>query len=137
MAGQFGKSLLIKVDSDGAGTFLTVGGLRTKSISLNAETIDITDSDSTGLWRELLDGGGIKTASISGAGVFKDTAAEDDVRGYYFAGTIREYQAIIPDFGTIEGLFQITSLEYAGEHGGEATFSMTLESAGELSWTAA
>lgn len=135
MAAQKGSDVLIKVD-DGAATFNTIGGIRSKSISFNAETVDVTDNDSTNKWRELLAGAGIKTASISGSGVFKDSASEEDVRGYFFGGTHQDYQFIIPDFGTVEGPFQVTSLEYAGEHNGEATYSMTFESAGALTWTA-
>lgn len=137
MAGQKGSDVLIKVDATGGGSFVTVGGMRSKSISLNAETVDISDSDSTNKWRELLAGAGLKSGTITGSGVFKDSAGEEDVRGYFFAQTIVDYQFIIPDFGTIEGNFQVTSLDYAGEHNGEATFSMTFESAGELTWTAA
>jgi TP901-1 family phage major tail protein len=136
MAAQKGSDLLIKVDSNGSGTFLTIGGMRSKSISFNAETVDVTDSDSSGKWRELLEGGGIKSATLTGSGIFKDSASEEDVRGYFFAQTIVEYQFIIPDFGTVEGLFQVTSLDYAGEYNGEVTYSMTFESGGVLAWTA-
>jgi phage major tail protein, TP901-1 family len=137
MAAQKGSDILIKVDSDGLGTFVTIGGMRSKSISFNAETVDVSDSDSVNKWRELLEGAGLKSATITGSGVFKDSAGEEDVRGYFFTGAIEEYQFIVPDFGTVEGLFQVTSLDYAGEHNGEATYSMTFESAGELTWTAA
>lgn len=137
MAAQKGSDILIKVDSTGAGVFITIGGMRSKSISFNAETVDVSDSDSVNKWRELLEGAGLKSATITGSGVFKDSAGEEDVRGYFFTGAIEEYQFIVPDFGTVEGMFQVTSLDYAGEHNGEATFSMTFESAGELTWTAA
>lgn len=137
MVAQPGKNVLIRVDSTGAGVFITIGGMRSKSISLNAETVDISDSDSVNRWRELLAGAGIRSATITGSGVFKDSAGEEDVRGYFFAGTIVDYQLVVPDFGTIQGAFQVTSIDYAGEYNGEATFSMTFESAGELTWTAA
>lgn len=137
MAAQKGSDILIKVDSDGAGTFVTVGGMRSKAISLNAETVDVSDSDSANKWRELLAGAGLKNATITGSGVFKDSAGEEDVRGYFFAQTLEDYQFIVPDFGTMEGPFQVTSIDYAGEHNGEATYSLTFESAGELTWTAA
>ena len=137
MAAQKGSDILIKVDSDGAGTFVTVGGMRSKAISLNAETVDVSDSDSANKWRELLAGAGLKNATITGSGVFKDSAGEEDVRGYFFAQTLEDYQFIVPDFGIMEGPFQVTSIDYAGEHNGEATYSMTFESAGELTWTAA
>ena len=137
MAAQKGKDLLLKADSDGMGAFTTVAGLRTRTLAFNAESVDVTDSESAGQWRELLAGGGIKTARVAGSGIFKDAASDETVRSYFFDGTIRDWQMIIPDFGTVEGAFQVTALEFAGAHDGEVTFDIALESAGALSFTAA
>jgi TP901-1 family phage major tail protein len=136
MPAQKGKDLLLKLDSTGAGVFVTVAGLRTKSLSLNADTIDITHADSLGRWRELLEGAGVKRARLTGSGIFKDVQSDALIRQYVFAGTIRPWQIVIPDFGTIAGLFQITSLEFAGRHDGEVSFDIALDSAGELTFTA-
>ena len=137
MAAQKGKDLLLKVDSDGAGSFTTVAGLRTRAIAFNSETVDVTHQESAGQWRELLAGAGAKTARITGAGIFKDAASDALVRSYVFDGTIRDWQVVIPDFGTVEGLFQITSFELTGRHDGEVAFDLSLESAGELTFAAA
>ena len=136
MPAQKAKDLLLKVDADGAGAFTTVAGLRTRTLALNAETVDITHSESTGRWRELLEGAGAKHARLSGAGIFKDAASDAVVRSYLFNGTIRQWQVIVPDFGIVQGLFQVTSLDLSGRHDGEITFDLTLESAGELIFTA-
>lgn len=136
MAAQKGKDLLLKVDSDGLGSYTTVAGLRTRTISFNAETIDITHQESVGQWRELLDGGGVRSTRLSGAGVFKDAPSDETVRGYFFNGTIRSWQVVIPDFGTATGPFQITSLEFSGRHDGELSFDLALESAGEVVFAA-
>lgn len=135
MAAQKGKDLLIKID-DGSG-FTTVAGLRTRRLAFNAETVDITHAESVNRWRELLDGAGVKRASVSGRGLFKDASSDELMRATFFAGAVKDYQVVIPDFGTVEGAFQIVSLEFAGEHNGEVTFDLSLESAGELSFTAA
>ncbi len=137
MAAQKGKDLLLKVDTDGSGTFATVAGLRSRSISFNSETVDITHSESTGRWRELLAGAGAKTARLSGSGIFKDDASDAVIRSYVFDGTIRAWQAVIPDFGTVEGPFQISAFELTGRHDAEVAFEITLESAGALTFTAA
>ena len=137
MTAQKGKDLLLKVDSDGEGTFVTVAGLRARNLAFNAATVDVTDTESAGRWRELLEGAGIKTARITGSGIFKDAASDETVRGYFFAGTVRDWQVIVPELGTVEGPFQIASLEYAGQHDGEVTFDLGLESAGALAFTAA
>ena len=43
----------------------------------------------------------------------------------------------MPDFGTLEGPFLVAALEYAGEHEGEASFAVSLASAGEILFEAA
>ena len=136
MSAQKGKDLLVKI-SDGAGGFTTVAGLRTRRLSFNAETVDVTNAESANRWRELLDGAGVKRASVSGSGLFKDASTDALMRQTFFDGTIVAYQIVIPDFGTVQGAFQLTSLEFAGEHNGEVTYDVALESAGELTFAAA
>jgi TP901-1 family phage major tail protein len=135
MAAQKGKDLLLKID-DGAGGFTTVAGLRTRQLALNAETVDVTNAESAGRWRELLAGAGVRRAGITGSGVFKDEASDARLRQVFFDGEIRSYQVVVPDFGRIEGPFHITGLEYRGDHAGEVTFEMSFESAGQLIFTA-
>tara|TARA_R110002073_G_scaffold308906_1_gene479064 strand:- start:5787 stop:6245 length:459 start_codon:yes stop_codon:yes gene_type:complete len=137
MAVQSGKDLLIKMDMTGAGQFETIAGLRASRISFNAETVDVTSLDSLGGWRELLAGAGVKAASISGSGVFRDAATDERARAVFFNGEIPAFQVIIPDFGTVEGPFQISGIEYAGSYNGEATYEMTLASAGALGFVEA
>jgi TP901-1 family phage major tail protein len=132
MAAQKGKDLLVKID-DGA-SFVTVAGLRTRRLAFNAETVDITHAEPAGRWRELLEGAGIKRASVAGRGLFKDAATDALMRQTFFDGAVKNYEIVIPDFGTIAGAFQITNLEFAGEHNGEVTYELTLESAGELTF---
>jgi TP901-1 family phage major tail protein len=137
MTAQKGKDLLLKIDTDGSGTFATVAGLRSRHIAFNAESVDISNADSTGRWRELLEGAGVKRASISGSGIFKDASTDATVRQVFFDGTIRNWQLIVPDFGSLAGAFQITSLEYSGEHNGEVAYELALESAGAITFTGA
>jgi TP901-1 family phage major tail protein len=136
MAAQKGKDLLLKLDSDGTGTFATVAGLRSRGIAFNAETVDVTHAESAGQWRELLAGAGAKHARVTGSGLFKDAASDALVRQYVFDGTIRDWQVVIPDFGTVEGPFQIAAFELTGRHDGEIAFDLALESAGALTFTA-
>jgi len=137
MAAQKGKDLLLKVDADGEGAYTTIAGLRTRSIVFNAESVDVTHAESAGQWRELLAGAGVKSARLTGAGIFKDAESDEIVRGYVFNGTIRNWQVVIPDFGTVNGPFHIGSFELTGRHDGEVGFEIALESAGELMFVAA
>lgn len=136
MTAQEGRELLLKVAADGGG-FTTVAGLRARSISLNASTVDITHGESTGQWRELLAGAGVKSASVSGQGIFKDQPSDEATRAAFFAQSAKTWQVILPDFGTLEGPFQITALQFAGTHDGEMTYDLALESAGAISFTGA
>jgi len=135
MAAQKGKDLLLKI-ADGGG-YTTVAGLRSRRLAFNAETVDVTNSESANQWRELLDGAGVKRASVAGRGLFKDAATDELMRQTFFDGAVKNFQIVIPDFGTLQGAFQISSLEFAGDYNGEVTYEMALESAGALSWTAA
>lgn len=137
MVAQKGKDLLLKLDEDGLGNFMTVAGLRTKRLAFNSETVDVTDADSVGRWRELLAGSGVQRASLSGSGIFKDGQSDAAMRSRFFAGEIGPWQLAIPDFGTLNGDFQITALEYSGNHDGEVTFEVALESAGLISFEVA
>lgn len=136
MAAQNGKDLLVRMDMTGGGQFETVAGLRATRISLNAETVDVTSLESTGGWRELLGGAGVKTAMISGSGVFKDANSDERARQIFFDGETPGFQVLIPDFGTLQGPFQITSIEYAGAYNGEATYEISLASAGAVTFLA-
>lgn len=132
MGAQRGRDMLLKLDS-GSG-FVTVAGLRSRKIAFNSDSVDITDTESAGRWRELLAGAGIQRASITGSGIFKDAQSDEQVRSLMFAGAIANWEITIPDFGTLTGAFQVTALEYGGNHNGEVTFDMALESAGALTF---
>ena len=133
MAAQKGKDILLKIDN-GAGAFQTIAGLRTKRLALNSDSVDITHSESVGRWRELLAGAGVRKASIAGTGIFKDADSDALMRQLFFDGSIRDWQIILPTFGVIQAPFQITSLDYRGEHTGETTFDLALDSAGALNF---
>ncbi|GIL03332.1 MAG: phage major tail protein, TP901-1 family [Alphaproteobacteria bacterium] len=135
MTAQKGKDLLLKLH-DGTG-FVTVAGLRARRIAFNAHAVDVSDTESAGRWRELLAGAGLKRAALSGTGIFKDAQSDALMRQAFFDGAAPDWQIVIPDFGTVEGPFQIVALEYGGEHDGELTFSVTVESAGLLTFAAA
>jgi TP901-1 family phage major tail protein len=136
MPAQRGRDLLLRLDAAGTDVFATVAGLRTQTLTFNADTVDATSQESPGQWRELLADAAPKTATLRGAGIFRDTAADASIRTLFFEGRIRPWQVVIPDFGTLTGPFQITSLAYAGAHDGEISFEIALASAGPLAFQA-
>jgi TP901-1 family phage major tail protein len=135
MVAQKGSDFLLKIgDGGGPETFATVGGFRSNGFSINNETVDVTHKESSGV-RELLAGAGVQSFSASGSGVFVDDAAFASAHTAATAKTIDNWQILVPGHGTYEGPFQITSLEFSGEYNGEMTYSLSLESAGAISFT--
>jgi TP901-1 family phage major tail protein len=137
MTAQKGKDLLIKI-GDGADpeTFTTVAGLRATTLAFNAQAIDVTNADSAEQWRELLAGGGVKSATLSGSGVFKDAASDAALRTAFFNQAVPNWTVVIPSFGTVTGPFKLTSLSYEGPYDGELKLALSLASAGALSFAA-
>lgn len=140
MPTEQGKKLLLKI-GDGATVevFTTVGGLRSNSFKVNNEFIDTTNKDSNGI-RELMEGG-VSSVDVSGSGVAKNealglaalqTASFDPPPNK----KIRNFQIIDPGVGTYQGPFAIADFEKTGEHNGEVTYSVSLNSAGPITFTA-
>jgi TP901-1 family phage major tail protein len=137
MSGEIaGKAIIVSIKNNaGTPAYEPVLGLRTRAIKFNSESVDITNVDSTNQWRELLDATGIKSASISGDGVFKDNTASEEVREAFFAGSHRDWKFDIPDFGDFVMSGRITELTFTGGYNDAVTVSVTIESAGEVTWT--
>jgi len=134
MAAQKGSALLMKIgDGSSPEAFTTIGGMRSTSMTLNDEMVDVTNKDS-GRARTLLAQGGVNSMTVSGSGVFTDSASETTLRAKFDVAALTNYQFLVPDFGTYTGAFQLTSLEYAGEYNGEVTYSFTFESSGALTF---
>lgn len=138
MAYQKGSDFLLKIDTapTGGPTFTTVAAMQTKEIQVSTELVDVTNQDSSGKWREALEGAGIKKVSVSGRGVFSDSAAEGAVVTSCVNATIKQYQVIVPGLGTFQGLFQVTQCSLSGAHDKEVQYDVRLESAGAITYTA-
>jgi TP901-1 family phage major tail protein len=137
MTAQRGKDLLLKIGDGGSPEiFASVAGLRSTTLAFNAQTIDVTNADSTNMWRELLAGAGVKSAQISGSGVFKDAVSDETIRAAFFNQTTPNWQIVIPSFGTVTGPFKLTALHYEGPYDGELKLALTLTSAGALTFVA-
>lgn len=134
MAAQKGREFILQVHDGSA--YQTIGGFRSNSFTINGENIDVTNKGSGG-YRELMQGGGIVSLSTSGSGVFLDDDTFAIVHNKILAQEHADCQLIVPDFMTYTGNFAISSLEMSGEHNGEVTYSISLESAGAITATAA
>ena len=133
MAIENGSAFLLKI-SDGAvpvPAYVTVAGLRTTQMSVNGEAVNVTTKDSGG-WRELLSGAGVRSVSVSAAGIFTGSAAETSVRAKALGGDIADYELSFESGERMRGKFLVTRLDYAGDYNGERSYALNLESSGPV-----
>ena len=114
----------------------TVAGLKDTTLSLNNEMVDVTNKDSAG-YRTLLAQAGVQSLTITASGTAESAAGFETIQNYAFANSINTMNMIFGDGDTIEGSFQITKFDVAGTYNGAQTYSITLESSGAWTFTAA
>jgi TP901-1 family phage major tail protein len=134
MAAQLGLQMLLKVDSDGAGTYQTIGGITADDLTINSESVDTTSQDDTSRWRQLLAGAGVKSLSFSGSGVFKADASMTTVNTYVRTDVIRNWKIVVPALGTFTMLVKIQSVKFNSSHNGAVQFSISCESGGDVAF---
>ena len=132
MPAEKGSAFLLKV-GDGAQVpvYSTVAGLRTTQLAINGDAVVVTNKGSAG-WRELLSGAGVRSVSVSGAGVFTGSAAEMRVKANALAGTLDDYELSFESGERLRGRFLVARLDYAGDFNGERSYTMALESSGAV-----
>jgi len=132
MTAQKGSAFLLKI-SDGAvpPAYQTVAGLRTTQMSINGDAVVVTHKGSGG-WRDLLSGAGTRSVSVSAAGIFLGSGAENEIRAHALAGTIDDYELSFEDGARLLGSFLVQRLDYAGDFNGERNYTMQLESSGAV-----
>jgi len=132
MTAQKGSAFLLKISDGGTpAVYQTVAGLRTTQLSVGGETVVVTNKGSGG-WRELLSGAGVRSVSVSAAGIFLGSAAEAQVRANALAGTLDDYELSFEDGEKLRGSFLVQRLDYAGDFNGERNYSLQLESSGQV-----
>ena len=134
MAASKGSSFLLKVGTGGSP--VTVASMRSTSFSVGGETVDATTKDSNGM-RELLAAAGVASYSVSASGVLAANAQATDFIGKVVARSIDPYTLIFDNGDKLEGNFQCTKFDASGDYNGEQTYSLTLESSGAITLTAA
>jgi TP901-1 family phage major tail protein len=132
MPAEKGSAFLLKV-GDGAEpvVYTTVAGLRTTQLSINGDAVVIT-SKGSGAWRELLSGAGVRSVSVSGAGVFTGSVAETRIKNNALAGVLDDYELSFESGERMRGKFLVARLDYAGDFNGERSYTLALESSGQV-----
>lgn len=132
MTAQKGSAFLLKISNGAApAVYQTVAGLRTTQMSVTGDAVVVTSKDSGG-WRELLSGAGVRSVSVSAAGIFLGSTAEAKVRANAMAGTLDDYELSFEDGEKLRGRFLVQRLDYAGDFNGERNYTLQLESSGQV-----
>lgn len=134
MAAQKGRNFFLKQGTATGGT--TLAGMRTTGLTINNEQVDITNKDSGG-WRTLLEGAGTQSLDITVEGVFTNAAVEHTVRSYALANSINAFGLLFGDGDYIDGSWAISNYQRAGTFNAEETYSFTLLSSGQPTYTSA
>lgn len=130
MSVERGSAFLLKVGNGASPVvYQTVAGLRTTQLSINGALVAITSKDSGG-WREVLTGAGVRSVSVSAAGVFTGSAAETRIKTSALSGVLDDYRLSFESGETLTGRFLVTRLDYAGDYNGERSYTVSLESSG-------
>jgi TP901-1 family phage major tail protein len=112
--------------------FRTLGGLRSKEISFSSEAVDITNVDSDE-WKSMLDNAGIRSASVSGSGVYTSEVVFKEFRTEFLANTLTCLMFLdAKSKEIIEGCFKISELSVSGDYDAEGQYSMSAESSGPI-----
>lgn len=132
MPAQSGAAFLLKI-TNGAmpPVYQTIAGLRTTQMSINGDTVVVTHKQSGG-WRDLLSGAGTRSVSVSAAGIFLGSTAENTVRTRALDGTLDDYELSFEDGAKLRGRFVVQRLDYAGDFNGERSYTLQLESSGPV-----
>lgn len=113
--------------------FKNIGGLRTSSFAFAADNIDVSNHGSN-QWKVLKEGAGMRSATVSGSGVYTNAANYRAMEVKALANQFVKLAFVEVSGGRIyDGYFKINSLEASGEYDGEASFSMGADSSGTIS----
>tara|TARA_R110000764_G_scaffold99742_3_gene184498 strand:+ start:108 stop:515 length:408 start_codon:yes stop_codon:yes gene_type:complete len=130
MAKYLGNAMLLKVETTpGLGTYATIGGSSSHTMSLANEQIDTSDKDSN-RWKELL-AAGDRSLSISMEGFVSDDANFEIFRIAARDDVIVNFTLEYGNADTIIGAFHIDSLEISGARNEGQSFSASLTNSGE------
>lgn len=127
MAASSGRELLIKKGAS------VIAGVRTKTVTINGEPIDVTTDDDSG-FRTLLADPATRMIDLSVEGITKDDTLRAIVAG---AGPqlLTDITIEYPDGAVIAGDFYLVSVEESGEYQDAVTFTASLQSSGAFTYT--
>lgn len=138
MVAQQGRDVILKRgDAASPEVFTTIAGATSTGFSQSNGEVDITTNDEDGI-KTLLAGKYGLAGSASLTGIAKDEATFAAVYDSFAAGTILNYELVVPGAtggGTYSFAGMISSLEETGEMDGALTYTITLNTSGAITKT--
>lgn len=130
MAAAAGRKLIIRRGGQ------PIAALRSRTITLNGEPIDITSDDNDGA-QTLLPEAGQVSFNISFSGVMKDSGLIASHQALGAAATFEDLEVEFPDGSTLAGEFFFASLTITGEYNDAITIEGEFQSSGLATYTPA
>lgn len=132
MTGLPGKDFIL-YDGTGTGT-VAIAAQRVTSFTLNGQAVDVTNKDSTGMWRELLASAGVVSLDVSAEGVLGTGTLEEILAQRVINRSNDPYTLKFKGDNNFAGAFRLTQIDEAGNHDGEQTYKLALQSAGSIAY---
>lgn len=130
MPAKRGSTLLVKRgDAASPEVFTTFASIRNATLTINGQPINVTTGDDVDgnneIWNTYITGP--KDLSVSGEGIAKSLGQPQSVYQDFAAGTITNYQIVVPYIGTFTLAMIVGNMEFTGQYDDAVTFNLTLQ----------
>lgn len=114
-------------------SYVAVGGLRPKTLKFDETNVDVTTADSSGRWREMLNGAGVRSVEIDGSGIYQQDAGIKLVLAAFNNGTKATMRFAHSGIGIqVDADFIVDSISIENPYDNASNFSIRLQSAGAV-----
>lgn len=130
------RSLTLKI-GDGADpeTFTELGGLQNHRITLRNDAANYHHANIAHSWNKSFGQTGRQQMTLSGQGMFTNSATEEALRAQAFSNTTQNFQIELGNGDLIQGTFVISNYERYASMEGAIEYQLSLQSAGEVTFT--
>jgi TP901-1 family phage major tail protein len=133
MTAVVGRKVIVR-SGETAGSVTPIAAGRTKSLTINAEPIDITSDDDSGVRTLLETDAGQTSVDMSFEGITKnDNFISAIISGNY----VDHYEIEIEGIGTLTGKFFLASVAINAAYNEATTFSAEFQSTGAIAYASA
>lgn len=134
MAKYCGKDLLLQMGNGASPeVFTTIGAMKSNSLTINNEKVDVTTKDDMA-WQALL-ACGVRSMALTAAGPISSDAMQKALELAANSSPIKNFKIVTGRLDTYVGPFLISSFARTGEHNQAEQWTVSLDSAGAITYT--